>query len=52
MLLAGAVAIWKGWQIHRGENALLAYGLGTLAFAVAAWHLTRNPPPPRNPPLP
>ena len=21
MLLAAAVAIWKGWQIHRGEMA-------------------------------
>ena len=47
MLLAAAVAIWKGWQIHRGEPAVLAYGLGALALALAVWHLTRKPPQPR-----
>ena len=47
MLLAAAVAIWKGWQIHRGETAVLAYGLGALALALAAWHLTRKPPQPK-----
>ena len=46
MLLAAAVAIWKGWQIHRGETALMAYGLGILALALAAWHLTRKAPAP------
>ncbi len=47
MLLAAAVALWKGWQIHRGETALMAYGLGILALALAAWHLTRKAPAPR-----
>jgi hypothetical protein len=41
MLIATAIAFWKGWQIHRGEKALLAYGLGALALAMAVWHLTR-----------
>ncbi len=41
MLIAAAIAIWKGWQIHRGEKALLVYGLGVLALAMAIWHLTR-----------
>ncbi len=41
MLLAAVVATWKGWQIHRGENAVLAYGLGAIAFVLAVWHLTR-----------
>jgi hypothetical protein len=41
MVLAAAVAIWKGWQIHRGETAVLAYGLGALALALGIWHLTR-----------
>ena len=41
MLLAAAVAIWKGWQIHRGETAVLAYGLGAIALALGIWHLTR-----------
>ncbi len=44
MLLAAAVAFWKGWQIHRGEMAMMAYLLGALALAVAVWHLTRRPP--------
>jgi hypothetical protein len=47
MLLAAAVAMWKGWQIHRGETAVLAYGLGALALALGVWHLTRKPPQPR-----
>ena len=47
MLIAAAVAIWKGWQIHRGETAVLAYGLGVLALALGVWHLTRKEPPGR-----
>lgn len=39
MLLAAAVAVWKGWQIHRGEHAWLAYGLGAAALALSVWHL-------------
>lgn len=42
MLLAAAVAFWKGWQIHRGETAMLAYGLGVLALVMGLWHLTRR----------
>ena len=44
MLVAAALAMWKGWQIRRGETAVLAYGLGALALALAVWHLTRKPP--------
>ena len=44
MLLAAAVAIWKGWQLHRGETAILAYGLGVMALLVGIWHLTRTDP--------
>ncbi|MDR3755043.1 MAG: hypothetical protein P4K93_03450 [Terracidiphilus sp.] len=44
MLIAAALAIWKGWQIHRGEIAVLAYGLGVMALAVGVWHLTRKAP--------
>jgi uncharacterized membrane protein len=49
MLLAAAVAIWKGWQIHRGETAILAYGLGAMAIALGVWHITRKQPQPRIP---
>ena len=44
MLIAGSLAIWKGWEIHRGEMAVLAYGLGVMALAVGVWHLTRKGP--------
>jgi hypothetical protein len=47
MLLAAGVAIWKGWQIHRGEHAWLAYGLGVLALALGTWHLLRKESRPR-----
>ena len=44
MLLAAAVAGWKGWQIHNGERAAMAYGLAALALALGAWHLVRKEP--------
>jgi hypothetical protein len=47
MLMAAVLAIWKGWQIHRGEIAVLAYGLGVMALAVGVWQLSRKAPPPR-----
>jgi sugar phosphate permease len=47
MLLAAALATWKGWQIHRGKWAVMAYLLGVVALAMAVWHLTRKEPRPR-----
>jgi hypothetical protein len=47
MLLAAGVAFWRGWQIHVGHNALLAYGLSAVALGLAVWHLTRKPDKPR-----
>ena len=47
MLLAASVASWRGWKIHTGHIALLAYGLGVLALGLAIWHLTRKPDQPR-----
>ncbi len=45
MLLAAAVAGWRGWQIHQGERAAMAYGLAVLALALGVWHLRRKEPP-------
>jgi len=42
MLVAAAVAVWRGWKIHTGTHAWMAYGLGALALGLAAWHLTRK----------
>ena len=47
MILAAGIAVWKGWQIHHGETAVLAYGLGAMALALGVWHLPRKTPQPR-----
>lgn len=47
MLVAACVAFWQGWRMHRVHSAWLAYGLGALALALAAWHFSRKPPQPR-----
>ena len=48
MLLAAVLAFYKGWRIHAGETAVLAYGLGLLALVLAIWHFTRKTPLPRS----
>jgi hypothetical protein len=47
LLAAGVLALWKGWMIHRGQMAVVAYVLGVLAVALSVWHLTRSEAPPR-----
>lgn len=47
MVLAAAVAFWKGWQIHRSDWAVAAFLLGVLALAMGVWHLTKKTIPPR-----
>jgi hypothetical protein len=42
MLLAAGFAFWKGWQIHNGAHAWMAYALGGAALGLAVWHLTRK----------
>ena len=46
-LIAGAIALWKAGQLHRGQMALLAGGLDLLALALGLWLLTRKEPPAR-----
>ena len=48
MLIAAGLAFWRGWKIHTGETATLAYGLGLMALLLAAWYLTRKDAPPRS----
>jgi hypothetical protein len=43
MIVAAGIALWKGWEIHGGPYAWLAYGLGAAALGLAVWHLTRKP---------
>ena len=47
MLLAGCFAFWRGWKMHTGQMAMLAYSLGGLALALGMWHLMRKPDRPR-----
>ena len=47
MLVAAGLAFWRGWKVHTGETAILAYGLGLMALLLAAWYLTRKDAPPR-----
>jgi hypothetical protein len=44
MLVAGAFAFYRGFMEHNRHDALLAFGLGILAIALAVWRLTRKPP--------
>jgi uncharacterized membrane protein len=44
MLIAAGIALYRGWKIHTGHDAVLAYGLGALALGLAIWHLTRSAP--------
>jgi len=43
LLAAGGFALYQGWRVHTGMQALWAYGLGVLAIAVGLWRLFRNP---------
>jgi hypothetical protein len=47
MLAAAGIALWRGWKIHAGPYAWMAYGLGLVALGLAAWHLTRRADRPR-----
>lgn len=47
LLAAGCFALYQGWKIHTGNQALWAYGLGVLAIGVGVWRLTRKPDRPR-----
>jgi hypothetical protein len=44
MLVAAGIAFYRGWKIHTGEYAVMAYVLGALALGLAVWHLTRSAP--------
>jgi hypothetical protein len=46
MLLAACIAFYRGWQIHTGHSAWMAYGLGTVALILAVWHFVSNRPRP------
>jgi hypothetical protein len=43
MFAVGIFAIYRGWVIHVGRNAWLAYGLGLVAIALGVFRLLRRP---------
>ncbi|HKF48641.1 MAG TPA: hypothetical protein VKB38_14890 [Terracidiphilus sp.] len=47
MLGLGVFVLYRGWVIHTGQRAWLAYGLGLLAIALGIWRLLRRPDKPR-----
>jgi hypothetical protein len=47
MVIAACIAFYRGWQIHAGHSAWLAYGLGTVALILAVWHFIGNRSRPR-----
>ncbi len=47
LIVLGLAAIVRGFTLHGGERAMVAYGLGVAALALGAWHLTRRPVAPR-----
>jgi len=47
MLLGAGLAFYKGWMIHSGQTAMMAYGLGVAALGLGVWHLTRKAAKPR-----
>lgn len=38
----GVFALYKGWLIHTGQKAWLAYALGLVAIALGIWRLLRR----------
>lgn len=42
MIVAACIAFWRGWQIHHGHYAWMAYSLGVLALALAVWHFVHT----------
>ena len=38
----GVFALYKGWTIHTGQRAWLAYGLGLIAAGLGVWRLLRR----------
>ena len=44
MIVASAFAFWRGWQIHHGRYAWMAYALGIVALGLSAWHFLHRMP--------
>ena len=42
LIIFGILALYRGWTLHAGRQALLAYALGVLSLAIGGWRVTRG----------
>ena len=42
LIIFGVLALYRGWTLHQGAPALLAYALGALSLAIGGWRVTRS----------
>jgi Na+/H+ antiporter NhaD/arsenite permease-like protein len=42
LILFGVLALYRGWMLHGGERAWIAYGLGVIAVAIGVFHIARS----------
>jgi membrane protein YdbS with pleckstrin-like domain len=41
MVVAAAIAFYRGWTLRHSDRAWIAFALGAVALSLAIWHLTR-----------
>jgi hypothetical protein len=42
LVLFGVLALYRGFTLHGGAHAWIAYGLGVAALGLGAWHIVRS----------
>ncbi len=42
LIVLGVLALYRGWTLHSGQGALIAYALGALSLAIGVWRVTRK----------
>lgn len=40
LIVFGILALYRGWTLHAGAQALLAYGLGVVSLAIGGWRVS------------
>ena len=42
LIVFGILALSRGWTLHAGAQALLAYALGVVSLAIGSWRVARR----------
>jgi hypothetical protein len=42
LVVFGFLAMYRGWTLHSGERAWVAFALGAASLALGAFHIIRN----------